>query len=96
MGQVQTETNFRAGGTTSGDKESLTRESTMKRNRVTADSGRMNHEEFAGFLRLWLNSPSRELRDSPEVNAYLRFAAEREPLSMISRRALGQTTERAA
>jgi hypothetical protein len=56
----------------------------------------MGAEEYAGFLRLWLTPASRIPAASAEVDAYLRYANEREPLSETSRRALGQPTTQAA
>ena len=71
-------------------------ETTMKRLRRNEQEERMDAEAFAGFLRLWIAPPSRELRPSPEVEAYLRHVAERSPLSPVARRALAETTDRAA
>jgi hypothetical protein len=56
----------------------------------------MGAEEYAGFLKLWLTPASRTPAASADVDAYLRYANEREPLSETSRRALGQPTTHAA
>jgi hypothetical protein len=56
----------------------------------------MSHDAYAGFLRLLLTPGGRLPRQSSEVDAYLRHAEEREPLSRATRRMLGQPTDRAA
>jgi hypothetical protein len=43
-------------------------------------TSRMSHDAYAGFLKLWLTPANRVPRQSPEVDAYLRHANEREPL----------------
>ena len=56
----------------------------------------MSADAYAGFLKLWLTPASKLPTASAEVDAYLRHANKREPLSTTSRRALGQPTEQAA
>lgn len=56
----------------------------------------MGPDAFAGFLKLWLTPASRLPADSAEVQAYLRHASRREPLSAESRRAIGKGDEQRA
>ena len=53
----------------------------------------MSADAYAGFLKLWLTPAHREPPMTPEVQAYLRHASMRDPLSDDARRALGQTVE---
>lgn len=56
----------------------------------------MNADEFAGFLRLWL-SPASSLPDpSNDLDAYIEYAREREPLSEETQEALGLMKDLAA
>ncbi|HEU0299801.1 MAG TPA: hypothetical protein VFR37_10110 [Longimicrobium sp.] len=56
----------------------------------------MSADAYAGFLKLWL-TPAHKLPElTPEVQAYLRHANEREPLSDATRGAPGQPARRAA
>jgi hypothetical protein len=66
--------------------------STMRKHR----SAPMSADAYAGFLKLWLTPASQEPKMTPEVEAYLRHASEREPLSDLTREALGQPTRKAA
>jgi hypothetical protein len=59
-------------------------------------STEMSADAFAGFLKLWLTPAGRLPRPSAEVDAYLRHANEREPLSDATRRAVGLPVDRAA
>jgi hypothetical protein len=63
----------------------------MKKHRRT-----MSADAYAGFLKLWLTPAHKEPKMTPEVEAYLRHASEREPLSDDVRTALGQPTRKAA
>ena len=68
----------------------------MKNDSRTAKAAPMNPDAFAGFLKLWVTPVGKLPAAAPDVEAYLRYANEREPLSPASRRALGQPTDRAA
>lgn len=57
---------------------------------------RMSHDAYAGFLKLWLTPGHRPVDRTPEIDAYLRHANERAPLSDAARRAAGLPTGRAA
>ena len=68
----------------------------MKTRSFAPKRARMSDDAYAGFLKLWL-TPAHKLPEmTPEVQAYLRHANEREPLSEATRQALGQPTRRAA
>lgn len=56
----------------------------------------MSNDAYAGFLRLLLTPADRLPKPSQEVDAYLRHANQREPLSAATRRMLGHPTDRAA
>lgn len=56
----------------------------------------MSADAYAGFLKLWLTPASKEPKMTPEIDAYLREASAREPLSDTVREVLGQPTRRAA
>lgn len=68
----------------------------MKKTARPARPRPMSADAYAGFLKLWLTPPSRMLKQSAEVDAYLAHVNARDPLSDTARRALGQPTERAA
>jgi hypothetical protein len=68
----------------------------MKNDARNAKAGPMNADAYAGFLKLWLTPVGKLPATTPEIEAYLRHASEREPLSPAARRALGQPTDRAA
>lgn len=56
----------------------------------TAKPTRMSPDAYAGFLKLWLTPAGRVPAPSADVDAYLRHANEREPLSDESYRAIGR------
>jgi len=68
----------------------------MKNDSRTAKAAPMNADAYAGFLKLLLTPLGKVPAPSPELEAYLRYASEREPFSPAARRALGQPTDRAA
>lgn len=68
----------------------------MNRTRNHRTNRGMSHEAYAGFLKLWLTPANRIPSPTPEIDAYLRYASNREPLSVTSRRALSQPEHRAA
>ena len=59
-------------------------------------AGRMSPDAYAGFLKLWLTPATRQAEISGDVEAYLQYVREREPLSDATRRAAGLATGRAA
>lgn len=61
----------------------------MKKHRSAA----MSADAYAGFLKLWLTPAHKEPAMTPEVEAYLRHASQREPLSGEVRAALGQPAQ---
>jgi hypothetical protein len=69
---------------------------TMKKRSENKGMPKMDAEAFAGFLRLWITPPGRDVRPSPEVEAYLRYVAEHSPLTPAGLRTLGSHTDRAA
>lgn len=64
----------------------------MKKHR----SAPMSADAYAGFLKLWLTPAHKEPKMTPEVEAYLRHASRREPLSEDVRTVLAQPTRKAA
>jgi hypothetical protein len=56
----------------------------------------MSADAYAGFLKLWLTPAHKVPPLTAEIDAYLRYASEREPLSDNVRRSLGQPTRKAA
>jgi hypothetical protein len=56
----------------------------------------MSADAYAGFLKLLLTPVSKPVVLSEDIEAYLRYAGSREPLSAAARRALGQPANRAA
>ena len=68
----------------------------MKTRTFAAKTSRMDADAYAGFLKLWLTPANRVPAMTPEVEAYLRHANEREPLNETSRDALCQPARRAA
>jgi hypothetical protein len=64
----------------------------MKKHR----SAPMSADAYAGFLKLWLTPAHKEPKMTPEVEAYLRHASRREPLSDDVRTVLAQPTRKAA
>ena len=55
----------------------------------STDAPPMNADEFAGFLRLWLTPASKLPKPSDDLEAYIAYAREREPLSEETQEALG-------
>ena len=51
----------------------------MKKQTTQIRNSEMNADAYAGFLKLWLTPPTREPKNSPELEAYLRYANERQP-----------------
>jgi hypothetical protein len=76
----------------------LTRRSETKTMRLVRNTKKrpMSADAYAGFLKLWLTPASAPVPRTPEVDAYLAYANEREPLSKATRRAIGRPTDRAA
>jgi hypothetical protein len=68
----------------------------MKNHSSAPKRAPMSADAYAGFLKLWLTPAHRLPEMTPEVEAYLRHANEREPLADATRRTLGQPTRRAA
>lgn len=56
----------------------------------------MSNDAYAGFLKLMLTPAGKEPTDSPEVNAYIDYLNEREPLSRQTRRIIGRSNDQAA
>lgn len=56
----------------------------------------MSADAYAGFLRLLLTPASRVPLPSADLDAYLQYVAEREPLSDTVRMVIGQPTVEAA
>jgi hypothetical protein len=69
---------------------------TMKSSSRTASRAPMSADAYAGFLKLLLTPVSKPVVISADIEAYLRYASAREPLSATARRALGQPADRAA
>ena len=61
-----------------------------------ANSAPMSADAYAGFLKLLLTPASKAPALEGDVEAYIRYVAEKEPLSATARRAIGQPTDRAA
>ena len=60
------------------------------------ESKPMSADAYAGFLKLWLTPATRQAVIDGDVEAYLAYVGEREPLSDGARRAAGLRTDRAA
>ncbi len=56
----------------------------------------MNHDAYAGFLKLLLTPTGTLPAGNSDVDAYIRHANRVEPLSPATRRVIGQPTGRAA
>jgi hypothetical protein len=56
----------------------------------------MSADAYAGFLKLLLTPVTQVPRRSPELDAYLRYLNEREPLSDATREAIGLSSKHAA
>lgn len=52
----------------------------MKTLTRTRKATRMSADAYAGFLKLWLTPANRTPAPSPEVDAYLEYVNERDPL----------------
>ncbi|CAN5790699.1 hypothetical protein BH23GEM3_BH23GEM3_13010 [soil metagenome] len=68
----------------------------MKNRTRSNQTAPMSADAYAGFLKLWLTPASKAPTSSVEVDAYLRHAGRREPLSDVARRAMGEPTAHAA
>jgi hypothetical protein len=68
----------------------------MKSLRRKSTEGRMSSDAYAGFLKLWLKPAHASVQRSVEIDAYLEYANDREPLSRGTRRMIGLTTDQAA
>jgi len=68
----------------------------MKKHLNTARTAPMNHDAYAGFLKLWLTPFSRIPEPSPEIDAYIRYVDEREPLPACMAEMGAFRTDRAA
>lgn len=66
------------------------------KHRSSSTDAPMSADAYAGFLKLWLTPAHKVPAMTPEVEAYLRHANEREPLSDVTRRSLGRPTRKAA
>ena len=66
----------------------------MKTRSLAPKRAPMGADAYAGFLKLWLTPTHRLPEMTPEVEAYLRHANEREPVSCAA--ALRRPTRRAA
>jgi hypothetical protein len=56
----------------------------------------MSNDAYAGFLKLLLTPAGREPIGSSDVNAYIEYLNDREPLSKETRRIIGHANEQAA
>ena len=68
----------------------------MKTLTRTASPARMSADAYAGFLKLWLTPASRAPRQSRDLDAYLSYANEREPLPATLALPTRRTRHRAA
>jgi hypothetical protein len=68
----------------------------MKSSARPTSTARMSAEAYAGFLKLWLTPVSDLPPASPDVDAYLRHANAREPLSEATRHAVLRPEKHAA
>jgi hypothetical protein len=68
----------------------------MMRKHIDRSSGSMSPDAYAGLLRLLLTPGGILPKPSADVDAYIEHANRTEPLSAVSRRALGQRFDRAA
>lgn len=68
----------------------------MKRHPRSTQSVPMSAEAYAGFLKLLLTPATRVPRPSADLEAYLQYISEREPLSETVRMVIGQPTVEAA
>lgn len=56
----------------------------------------MTPDAYAGFIQLLLTPANRTPRESSDLDAYLQYLSETQPLSEASRMILGQPTVEAA
>lgn len=56
----------------------------------------MNADAYAGFLKLLLTPTSKIPPMSAELDAYLRYANEREPVPITASRSIGSRSKQAA
>jgi hypothetical protein len=68
----------------------------MMRKHINKSGKSMSPDAYAGLLRLLLTPGGRLPKPSADVDAYIEHANRAEPLSAVSRRALGQRLDRAA
>lgn len=69
---------------------------TMRAGRPSAPESTMSPDAYAGFLKLWLTPTSKIPSSSLEIEAYLSYANEREPVRGITIRELDRITREAA
>jgi len=68
----------------------------MKKHPNPTRTAPMNPDAYAGFLKLWLSPFSRIPKPSPEIDAYIQYVDEREPLPACMAEMGGLRTDRAA
>lgn len=86
----------RMAGPSPPDERHENHDTPMKTRTFASKPSRMDADAYAGFLKLWLTPASKVPAITPEIEAYLRHANEREPLNETSRDALCQPTRQAA
>jgi hypothetical protein len=84
------------GGASPPDRRHENQHTPMKTRTFASKTSRMDADAYAGFLKLWLTPAHKVPAITPEVEAYLRFANQAEPLNETSRDALCQPARRAA
>jgi hypothetical protein len=68
----------------------------MKRQRRSTQTRSMSTDAYAGFIQLLLTPANRVPRATADLDAYLAYLADVEPLSASTRRILGQPAKEAA
>jgi hypothetical protein len=68
----------------------------MNVRKLDRGSDPMSHDAYAGFLKLLLTPAGKPVAGSPEIDAFIEYLNEREPLPDSARRALNLPTENAA
>jgi hypothetical protein len=68
----------------------------MKRQRRSTQGRSMSSDAYAGFLQLLLTPANRVPRETADLDAYLAYLGNSEPLSESTRWILGQPTKEAA
>lgn len=68
----------------------------MKSQRRRTQPRSMTPDAYAGFIQLLLTPAGRIPRESADLDAYLQYLSDAEPLSEASRMILGQPTVEAA